>query len=236
MSIHNFPHYSAQNLGHDRIDPSSLLTPVRPPTKIYDLVVSLGTDYHTFERLLSWVDNYLQQNPQVSCLIQHGHTTPIARGDNVRLIPAAELMGYYATASAVLLQGGPGSIQDARRTGAIPLVVPRRCEFNEVVDNHQVPFADMMQKNGCAIVIESREDLFDKLNLALGNPSLMRSAKPYVASPEISAGQLHNALNDLLTGKTRRREGYVTRFKNAVAAHISGKREMARIDAITPNT
>ena len=54
-------------------------------------------------------------------------------------MPAGDLMGYYATASVVVVQGGPGSIQDARRTGAIPLVVPRRAEFDEVVDNHQVP-------------------------------------------------------------------------------------------------
>ena len=51
-----------------------------------------------------------------------------------------------------------------------------------MVDNHQVPFADLMEKRGHAVVVNSRAELFDKLNLALANPSLFRSAEPYVAA------------------------------------------------------
>ena len=235
MSIHNFPDVSVSdaNSGVPVLTPNT--DPVNIPTKTYDLVISLGTDYHRFDRLLRWVDAYLKENPRLSCLVQHGHTAPIERGENVRLMPAGDLMGYYATASVVVVQGGPGSIQDARRTGAIPLVVPRRAEFDEVVDNHQVPFADLMEKRGHAVVVNSRAELFDKLKLALANPSLFRSAEPYVAAPEVSAEQLSEALHDLLTGRSHRTEGYVTRFKNAARAHFLGKREMARISSLTPN-
>ena len=71
-----------------------------------------------------------------------------------------------------------------------PFVVPRRVEFDEVVDNHQVPFVTMMEKQGGAIIVESRADLFDKLTLAFENPSLFHAAKPYVANPSIAAEQL----------------------------------------------
>ena len=135
----------------------------------------------------------------------------------------------------MLVQGGPGSIQDARATGAIPLVVPRRVEFDEVVDNHQVPFVTMMEKQGGAVIVESRADLFDKLTLAFENPSLFHAAKPYVANPSIAAGQLAQGLDNLLSGKTRRVEGYIARFKQAARAHAAGKQEMARINAITPS-
>ncbi|VEJ28871.1 Uncharacterised protein [Rothia dentocariosa] len=83
-------------------------------------MVSLGTDYHTFDRLLRWVKAYLAENPQVRCLVQHGHTSPIEGADNVKLLPAGTLKRLYAKAQVVLVQGGPGSIQDARATGAIP--------------------------------------------------------------------------------------------------------------------
>ena len=198
-------------------------------------MVSLGTDYHTFDRLLRWVKAYLAENPQVRCLIQHGHTSPVEGADNVKLLPAGTLKRLYAKAQVVLVQGGPGSIQDARATGAIPLVVPRRVEFDEVVDNHQVPFVTMMEKQGGAVIVESRADLFDKLTLAFENPSLFHAAKPYVANPSIAAEQLAQGLDNLLSGKTRRVEGYIARFKQAARAHAAGKQEMARINAITPS-
>lgn len=198
-------------------------------------MVSLGTDYHTFDRLLRWVKAYLAENPQVRCLIQHGHTSPVEGADNVKLLPAGTLKRLYAKAQVVLVQGGPGSIQDARATGAIPLVVPRRVEFDEVVDNHQVPFVTMMEKQGGAVIVESRADLFDKLTLAFENPSLFHAAQPYVANPSIAAEQLAQGLDNLLSGRTRRAEGYIARFKQAARAHAAGKQEMARINAITPS-
>ena len=235
MSIQNVPHTA----GHSIIlDPASFTlaqAPSRLPADTYDLVVSLGTDYHTFDRLLRWVKAYLAENPQVRCLVQHVHTSPVDGADNVKLLPAGTLKRLYAKAQVVLVQGGPGSIQDARATGAIPLVVPRRVEFDEVVDNHQVPFVTMMEKQGGAVIVESRADLFDKLTLAFENPSLFHAAKPYVANPSIAAGQLAQGLDNLLSGRTRRAEGYIARFKQAARAHAAGKQEMARINAITPS-
>ncbi|WP_315303516.1 glycosyltransferase [Rothia dentocariosa] len=235
MSIQNVPHTA----GHSIIlDPASFTlaqAPSRLPADTYDLVISLGTDYHTFDRLLRWVKAYLAENPQVRCLVQHGHTSPVEGADNVKLLPAGTLKRLYAKAQVVLVQGGPGSIQDARATGAIPLVVPRRVEFDEVVDNHQVPFVTMMEKQGGAVIVESRADLFDKLTLAFENPSLFHAAQPYVANPSIAAGQLAQGLDNLLSGRTRRAEGYIARFKQAARAHAAGKQEMARINAITPS-
>ena len=48
-----------------------------------------------------------------------------------------------------------------------PLVVPRRVEFDEVVDNHQVPFVTMMEKQGGAVIVESRADLFRQAYFSL---------------------------------------------------------------------
>lgn len=235
MSIQNFPRVSVDTSKFDLPVFAPAVAPVRIPTKTYDLVVSLGTDVHTFDRLLRWVEAYLEAHPEVTCLVQHGHTAPIKHADNLKLLPASELLDYYATARVVLVQGGPGSIQDARRTGALPLAVPRRAEFDEVVDNHQVPFTALMEKRGHAVVVESCEDLFAKLDLALANPSLFRTAEPYISTPEISAAQLGEELQDLLAGKTHRKDSFWGRLKQAARAHRAGKAEMARIDAMDPS-
>ena len=126
MSIQNFPHVSVDTSKFDLPVFTPAVAPVHIPTKTYDLVVSLGTDVHTFDRLLCWVEAYLEAHPEVTCLVQHGHTAPVKHADNLKLLPASELLDYYATARVVLVQGGPGSIHDARRTGALPLALPRR--------------------------------------------------------------------------------------------------------------
>ena len=55
MSIQNFPRVSVDTSKFDLPVFAPAVAPVRIPTKTYDLVVSLGTDVHTFDRLLRWV-------------------------------------------------------------------------------------------------------------------------------------------------------------------------------------
>ena len=74
MSIQNFPRVSVDTSKFDLPVFTPAVAPVRIPTKTYDLVVSLGTDVHTFDRLLRWVEAYLEAHPKVTCLVQHGHT------------------------------------------------------------------------------------------------------------------------------------------------------------------
>lgn len=145
--------------------------------KAYDLVVSLGTDHHRFDRLVGWVDAYLAKNPGVTCLVQHGFTAPPRHAEAVERMPRAELLEIYRVAKVVLVQGGPGSILDAREVGAIPLAVPRIAELNEVVDNHQVEFSRVMQEHGETLVVTSAEDLEAKLDAALADPSSLRGSQ-----------------------------------------------------------
>ena len=104
------------------------------PVPRYDLVVSVGTDHHRFDRLLRWVQEYLEANPQVSALVQHGFTDPIPAGECVQRMPREQLLEHFRTSGVVLVQGGPGSILDARLTGAIPLAVPRRAVVGTPAD------------------------------------------------------------------------------------------------------
>lgn len=140
----------------------------------YDLIVSLGTDYHRFDRLVRWVDEYLAIRPHVRCLVQHGFTAPPQHAEAVERLPRAELLELYRSAKVVLVQGGPGSILDAREVGAIPLAVPRIAELDEVVDNHQVEFSRVMESHGEAIVVNGAEDLLNKLDAAFADPNSLK--------------------------------------------------------------
>lgn len=164
--------------------------------KSYDLVVSLGTDYHHFDRLIQWVDAYLSEHPEVSCLVQHGFTRPPKHAQAVERLPRKELLEIYRSAKVVLVQGGPGSILDAREVGAIPLAVPRIAKLDEVVDDHQVEFSRVMELHGEAIVVSSAEDLCNKLDAAFADPDSLRGTYRVPGSDQ-AAEKLSSAIKQL---------------------------------------
>lgn len=119
------------------------------------IVVSLGTDHHAFDRLVSWTDEWLeQQAAPPSCLVQHGASRPPRRAPGVTMVSHQEILDLYADAEVIVVQGGPGSIIDALSTGHIPIAVPRRSQLHEVVDDHQVEFAQQMARQGQAVLAD----------------------------------------------------------------------------------
>lgn len=180
------------------------------PTQCYDVVVSLGTDHHPFDRLLDWMQDYLQQHPDVRALIQHGFTTPRPAGDHVARMPREELLELYRNSTVVVVQGGPGSILDAREAGVVPVTVPRVAELGEVVDDHQVQFTAVMDSRDDAVRVETREELFAALDRALQDPASVRTAPREPHSAEAAAALGRN-LEQLLRqrppaqGRFRRR-------------------------------
>lgn len=185
--------------------------------KAYDLVVSLGTDYHHFDRLIQWVDSYLADRPEVTALVQHGFTAPPQHADAVERMPRADLLDLYRAAKVVLVQGGPGSILDAREVGAIPLAVPRVAELDEVVDNHQVEFSRVMETHGEAIVVTSPEDLRNKLDAAFADPGSLRGTYRVPGSDQAS----DNLSAELEALGTAYNSGFIRRTAQIIAGFRS---------------
>lgn len=158
------------------------------------IVMSLGTDHHPFPRLVEWLDHVLERLPEVSCLRQHGFTRPSERAANVQRMPRTELLALYDTAQVIIVQGGPGSILDARLTGHVPLAVPRRSHLGEVVDDHQVAFTHRMVDNGETKLIESPQDLLSAITTIMARPSEFRT-EPRVPQPEIASQLLLSTLD-----------------------------------------
>lgn len=173
---------------------SSQHVPLRKGTAAPDIVVSLGTDHHPFPRLVEWLDEALEQMPDVSCLLQHGFTRPSERAMNTHRMPRTELLALYHSAQVVIVQGGPGSILDARLTGHIPLAVPRLAHLGEVVDDHQVAFTRRMVEDGEAKLVEGPEDLLTAMTAIMARPSEFRT-EPRVPQPELASLALRSTLD-----------------------------------------
>lgn len=168
--------------------------PLRRGTAAPDIVVSLGTDHHPFPRLVEWLDQALEQLPEVSCLLQHGFTRPSERAMNTHRMPRTELLEMYHSAQVVIVQGGPGSILDARLTGHIPLAVPRLAHLGEVVDDHQVAFTRHMVEDGEARLVEGPDELLTAIKAIMARPSEFRT-EPRIPQPELASQALLSTLD-----------------------------------------
>ena len=112
--------------------------------------VTVGTDHHPFHRLVAWVDGWFSdQDPtSVRCLVQTGTSRPPGRGEHVEFMSYRDMERTIEAATVVVCHGGPGSIMLCRWLGKRPIVVPRRRDLGEHVDDHQLAFSRRLAANG----------------------------------------------------------------------------------------
>jgi UDP-N-acetylglucosamine transferase subunit ALG13 len=112
--------------------------------------VTVGTDHHPFDRLSRWVDGWLgaASGRRVRCLVQSGTSQPPRLADHQDYFGYQEMEALLQEAAAVVCHGGPGSVMMCRWAGKRPIVVPRRRDLGEHVDDHQVVFSRRIAAEG----------------------------------------------------------------------------------------
>ncbi|MDT0306761.1 glycosyltransferase [Streptomyces sp. DSM 44917] len=136
------------------------------------VLVTVGTDHHPFDRLMTWIEQWPADAPEVRWTVQHGSTrAPAAPGVRAAaMMPHDELLAALAEAAVVVCQGGPGSVMDARGAGKVPIVVPRRPELGEHVDDHQVLFARRLEGAGLIRIAAGAGEFRELVTAALRDP------------------------------------------------------------------
>jgi UDP-N-acetylglucosamine transferase subunit ALG13 len=122
--------------------------------------VAVGTDHHPFDRLLGWAARFSQVRDDCDWLIQAGATAPVVPTHTVEMLDAAALEDALARSRVVVTHGGPGLILEARAYGHRPVVVPRRPDLGEHVDEHQLLFTKRLAAQNMSRRVEDR-DAFD---------------------------------------------------------------------------
>ena len=80
------------------------------------------------------------------------------------LFPYQEMIKLVDSARIVITHGGPSSFIMPLQIGKTPIVVPRRHEFNEHVNDHQVSFAkSVADRMGTIIVVDDMDKLGDTI-------------------------------------------------------------------------
>lgn len=142
--------------------------------------VTVGTDHHPFDRLISWVDDWLAGSGRgrARVLVQAGASAPSMRAETRDFLPRRELARVLASSAVVVCHGGPGAIMEGRSAGLVPIVVPRRRALGEVVDDHQLAFSSRLGRLGEVRVATTAQELHRLLDDAVAHPSRYRSALP----------------------------------------------------------
>lgn len=142
------------------------------------IFVTVGTHEQPFNRLIECIDS-LKKNGviQEDVIIQTGYSTYEPKYCTwQKLYPYQEMIKLVDKARIVITHGGPSSFIMPLQVGKTPIVVPRRHEFDEHVNDHQVSFAKAVaERMGTIIVVEKMRKLeetiinYDKIVSEMGN-------------------------------------------------------------------
>lgn len=151
------------------------------------VVVSVGSDHHPFQRLVDWSDAWALSRPDIRVVVQHGTARAPENAEAHDYLVHAELQALMSHADAVVVQGGPTAIFEARSAGRLPIVVPRRRALGEHVDDHQRAFARFLATTGRAVACDGEEwDFVATLDAAV-EQSHQRRVDPTHDAFEIAA-------------------------------------------------
>ncbi len=143
-------------------------TPIEADTGIDRLFVTVGTDYHRFDRLVWWLDEWLSAGPNVShVVLQRGTSSTSERTESIDYLQRAQLVREFQLASVVVCHGGPATILECRSNGLVPIVVPREERYDEHVNDHQVDFCERLNAHGDIQMARTKDEFFRLLDLAV---------------------------------------------------------------------
>lgn len=127
------------------------------------IFVTVGTHEQQFNRLIEYMDNWAANHDE-EVIIQTGYSTYEPRVAKwQKLFSYQEMKKNIEEARIVITHGGPSSFIAPLQIGKIPIVVPRRKEFDEHVNDHQVNFCKMVDERKKNIILVEDEKILEKV-------------------------------------------------------------------------
>lgn len=130
------------------------------------IFVTVGTHEQQFDRLVREIDELKEKGViRDEVMIQTGYSRVRPRACMwSRWLSYQQMEMYMEEARIVVTHGGPSSFLMPMKMGKVPVVVPRKKEYGEHVNNHQVDFVHGLNEDRpCLITVEDIETLGDVL-------------------------------------------------------------------------
>lgn len=131
------------------------------------IFVTVGTHEQPFNRLIECVDNLIKGGQITEDVImQIGYSTYEPKYCTwQKLFSYKQMITLVNEARIVITHGGPSSFIMPLQIGKIPIVVPRRYEFGEHVNDHQLEFVRAVsERMGTIILVENIDELEKFIN------------------------------------------------------------------------
>lgn len=143
--------------------------------------VSVGNATQPFGRLVDAVLKIAPELPQ-PVVLQHGNTSIANAGPCVakQFLAMEEFGAQVAHADLLILHAGAGSVIHAIQAGKVPVVIPRRAQYGEHVDDHQLEFARALARTGKVVLAEDADALLDAATEAMKLQATERPASANV--------------------------------------------------------
>lgn len=146
------------------------------------IFVTVGTHEQPFNRLVECIDKLKKDGDiQEEVIVQTGYSTYEPQHCKwQKLFPYQEMLKLVEEARIIITHGGPSSFIMPLQIGKTPIVVPRRHEFNEHVNDHQVAFSKAVaERMGTIIVVEDMDKLGETIakynDIVVAMPTEMKS-------------------------------------------------------------
>lgn len=160
------------------------------------IFVTVGTHEQSFNRLVEYMDKWAEKHDE-KVIIQTGYSTCEPEYcEWKRSYPYQKILQMVSEARIVITHGGPSSFIIPLESGKIPIVVPRKKQFHEHINDHQTEFSrQFAQRQGNIIVVENINDLG---NIIENYENIVRNMKNnMVSNNESFCKNLESIVNEL---------------------------------------
>lgn len=134
------------------------------------ILITLGSQKFQFDRLLQFADDLIETGIITDKVYaQSGYSNYLPKYyRHDAFIDRERLNELMSESTAIITHGGTGIITTALKMDKKVIVVPRKCEFGEHVDNHQYQIVTNFQQQGYILSADDLDSLRDAY-LALKN-------------------------------------------------------------------
>ena len=150
------------------------------------IFVTVGS-LHPFDRLIQTVDRWVgeRRHGDIEMLAQIGSGSFQPRHCRfVSELPPSEYRSLFAKADFIVAHAGMGTIITAIELGKPTVVMPRRSEFQEHVNDHQIATVQRFQRSNLIRVAETPDDLRARLDEMLAATESNTEARDHTLGPD----------------------------------------------------
>jgi UDP-N-acetylglucosamine--N-acetylmuramyl-(pentapeptide) pyrophosphoryl-undecaprenol N-acetylglucosamine transferase len=147
-------------------------------TAVRRILVTLGTHTYAFPRLVEGVLRLLSGDEELIWQVgaTTGHDLP---GEVHSALSSARMGELLRSVDVVIGHAGMGTALSALMAGKVPVLVPRRKDRGEHVDDHQAALAEELQRRGLAVTGDADQLTREALETAASSTVRTTEARPF---------------------------------------------------------